>query len=343
MIIFDFKKSGQVEKQRGKKLVKITMFGLMAIIILVILFVLWITQPLLFSPKTEKSGTEVDDKKLEVHVRKLSEEFHSRNFANIENLNKAADYIKNEFEKSGGIVREQVFKEGRNDYRNIIVSFGPETKERIVIGAHYDSCYDTPGADDNASGVAGLIELAHLFGKTKPSKQIELVAYTLEEPPFFATEQMGSFVHAKSLNEDGVEVSLMISLEMIGYFSDEKNSQKFPLSILKLFYPDQGNFVAVVGNFTNAFTVRKFKSLMSQTTDLPVYSINAPKIIPGIDFSDHKNYWNFGFDALMITDTAFFRNENYHTTRDTAEKLDYQRMAKVVESMFDAVNKLINN
>ena len=339
----NYQKLKQNEKHNRKTLVKIIMYGLILAIILVFVAVFWLTQPLISSFKLKNSNVLIKPEKLETHVRKLSEDFHPRNFANKKNLNATADYIKEEFTKSGGKVSEQPFRDGKNEYRNIIVSFGEESTDRIVIGAHYDSCYDTPGADDNASGVAGLIELAHLFGKQKTSMQIELVAYTLEEPPFFSTEQMGSFVHAKSLKDKNAKVRLMISLEMIGYFSDVENSQNFPVSIMKLLYPSRGNFISIVGNFTNVFTVRKLKGLMSSSTDLPVYSINAPTFIPGIDFSDHKNYWENGFDAVMITDTSFYRNHNYHTTKDTAETLNYVKMAKVVKATFDAVNHLSEN
>ncbi len=328
------------KKQTKKSLVKLTMYGIIAVVVLVIILILWITQPLFTNPKVNKSEIKINEQMLKFHVRKLSEDFHPRNFANIDNLNATANYIKEEFEKAGGKVSEQIFKEGKNDYRNVIVRFGDESKERIVIGAHYDSCYDTQGADDNASGVAGLIELAKVFGKNKPPIQIELVAYTLEEPPFFATEQMGSFVHAKSLKEKNVNVRLMLSLEMIGYFSDEENSQQFPIPGMRYLYSNKGNFISVVGHFTNIFTVRKVKRLMSESNELPVYSINAPTKLPGVDFSDHRNYWHFGYDALMITDTAFFRNKNYHTTKDTADTLDYGRMARVVEATYYAVKTI---
>jgi Zn-dependent M28 family amino/carboxypeptidase len=222
----------------------------------------------------------------------------------------------------------------------VIALFGPQSPERVVIGAHYDGCGDTYGADDNASGVAGLLELAQLLGRETVPFQVELVAYTLEEPPFFATTGMGSHVHAKSLKEQGINLRLMISLEMIGYFSDEPGSQEFPVSPLKLLYPTKGNFISVVGHAANIFTTRKVKSAMQSASDLPVYSTNVPRMIPGVDFSDHRNYWIFGYDAIMITDTAFYRNRNYHTTGDTAEKLDYGKMAKVVDGVYKFVKTL---
>lgn len=314
-------------------------FSLLIVLGLITVLCFWITQPLIFSPKIENS-TKVDSEKLRIHVEKISNEFYPRSQANLVNLNKTADYIKSEFEKSGGKVSEQNYRVEGREFRNIISLFGNEMNERIIIGAHYDSCGDTVGADDNASGVAGLIELANLLGKEDLPIQTELIAYTLEEPPFFATTGMGSHVHAKSLKENEVKVRLMISLEMIGYFSDEPNSQEFPVSILKLLYPTKGNFISIVGNFTNILTVRNIKSAMQSTSDLLVYSTNVPTLIPGVDFSDHRNYWIFGYEAIMITDTAFYRNKNYHTTADTPEKLDYVRMAKVVEGVYKYIKTL---
>jgi Zn-dependent M28 family amino/carboxypeptidase len=323
------------ETRNRRMLLNSMLIGVLIMIIFGFLLCFWITQPLLFSSKIE-NPEKVDIKSLQTHVEKLSNEFYPRNYLNNTNLNKSADYIRTEFEKTKGIISEQNYRVNENTYRNISVIFGKESKDRIVVGAHYDSAYQTHGADDNASGVAGLIELAKLLDKTDLPMQVELVAYTLEEPPFFATEKMGSYIHAKSLKENDVNVRLMISLEMIGYFSDEPNSQQFPVSFLKLIYPSEGNFISIVGNFSNVFTVRNFKSAMQSSNDLPVYSSNVPSFINGVDFSDHRNYWNLGFDAIMITDTAFYRNFNYHSTEDTAEKLDYVRMAKVVEGVYQA-------
>ncbi|HZG51707.1 MAG TPA: M28 family peptidase, partial [Pyrinomonadaceae bacterium] len=199
-----------------------------------------------------------------------------------------------------------------------------------------------PGADDNASGVAGLIELAYLLGGTPPAVRVELVAFALEEPPYFRSPFMGSAVHAASLRAQGFAVRAMLSLEMIGYFSDQPDSQHYPVSFLKAFYPSQANFIAVVGKMDQGRTVRRIKKAMAEASPLPVYSINAPRSIPGVDFSDHLNYWNEGYDALMITDTAFYRNPHYHTSADTPDTLDYRRMASVVQGVYAAVLSLTN-
>ncbi len=170
---------------------------------------------------------------------------------------------------------------------------------------------------------------------------MELVAYTLEEPPFFGTDQMGSFVHANSLHADGIGVRLMISLEMIGYFTDEPGSQKFPIILGQVLYPTTGNFAAIVGNFTNTGSVRKFKrSLIS--AGIETRSLSTPEFLPGVSFSDHRNYWKFGYNAIMITDTAYFRNQAYHTVGDTEDRLDYDRMAEVVNGVFNGVVEIAN-
>jgi Zn-dependent M28 family amino/carboxypeptidase len=222
----------------------------------------------------------------------------------------------------------------------VIAEFGPETNERIVVGAHYDTAGPLPGADDNASGVAGLIELAGLLAKQQLPVRVELVAFPLEEPPYFGSKFMGSAVHANDLRAQNARVRGMISLEMIGYFSDAPRSQNFPAEILRAFYPTKGNFIGVVGTLDEGLLVRRIKLAMQGATPLPVHSINAPLAVPGVGLSDQLSYWNAGYKAVMITDTAFFRNPHYHTVDDTAEKLDYKRMALVVEGVYAAVLEL---
>jgi Zn-dependent M28 family amino/carboxypeptidase len=282
----------------------------------------------------------VDPARLEAHVRKLSVELGPRDESHIENLDRVAAYIKNEFSQTTALVSEQPYRVQGKSYRNVIAQFGPESAERIIVGAHYDSAGPLPGADDNASGVAGLIELARLLGQKPPPLRVELVAFTLEEPPYFGTTGMGSSVHAESLRNQNVRVRAMFSLEMIGYFSDAPNSQEFPAGVLSAFYPSTGNFIGVVGRLGDWSLVRRTKAAMRNASPLPVYSINSPAFVPGVDFSDQLNYWHAGYDAAMITDSAFYRNHNYHTAQDTPEKLDYKRMAMVVEGVYAAVVEL---
>lgn len=296
-----------------------------------------VVQPVL--PVGDPSGVAaVDPGRLEEHVLALSSSFSPRDEAHPANLDRAAAYIAEKFRAAGGRVSEQPFEVEGKTYRNVIATFGRETSERIVVGAHYDAAGPFPGADDNASGVAGLLELALLLGRSVLPMTVELVAYTLEEPPYFRTEYMGSAVHARSMVDRNLPVRMMISLEMIGYFSDEKGSQSLPSPVVRPFFPSAGNFIAVVGKFGQGGLVRQIKRSMRAATDLPVHSFSGPpSLVAGIDFSDHLNYWNAGFDAVMITDTAFFRNPHYHTENDTPEKLDYPKMARVVEGVYGTV------
>lgn len=287
----------------------------------------------------------VDPARMAQHVRKLSVELYPRSFDHIANLTRTARYIEDEFRAAGAQVSVQDVIVQETRYKNVVARFGPHTGPLMVIGAHYDSHglgaapvvtgdTHTPGADDNASGVAGLIELAYLLGRAAPSRSIELVAYTLEEPPHFRTGHMGSAWHASALRKEGREVTLMVSLEMIGYFSDAPGSQSYPVPGMRMLYPDQGNFIALVGRFGDVAASRRAKAIMLGATDLPVASLNAPPAVPGVDFSDHRNYWRAGYPALMVTDTAFMRNPNYHQAGDTADKLDVVRAAKVVQSVY---------
>lgn len=325
----------------NKKILKRISFPLIRVVCICALFV-YVSGCMISQPsfrKNKLSSLTVDPARLRTHVEKLSKDFHPRNWMEIENLNNCADYIADQFEKAGAMVENQEFKVYGKTYRNVIGRFNAGKGSRIIIGAHYDTCEQTPGADDNASGIAGLIELAYLLGKHLPEKEIELVAYPLEEPPFYNTPNMGSAVHAKSVAEDKANIAGVVVLEMIGYFDDSKGSQSYPMRMLHLIYPDRGNFIAVIGPWNQGKWVKKIKTGMKGTSDLPVYSMRAPAAVPGVDFSDHKNYWPYGINAVMITDTSFYRNKHYHEDTDTADKLDYDRMAKVVIAVFEAIQK----
>jgi len=304
------------------------------------LAILWLimAQPSLV--RNSPSRQTVSPATLREHVLVLSDRRHPRSFGHAGNLNACADYIANQFKEAGAVTSFQEFRNGETTYKNVRGFFGDDAGPRIVVGAHYDSCYLTPGADDNASGVAGLIELAHLLGKTNLRTQVEVVAYSLEEPPNFGTDGMGSVHHARLLKSEGVEIASMICLEMIGYFSDRKGSQKFPIRLMRLFYPSKANFIAVIGSLGQRRLAREVRNLMRGATDLAVHSLNAPRLVPGVDFSDHMNYWNEGYDAVMITDTAFYRNANYHEQGDTPDTLDYERMSRVVIGVYEAVKSM---
>jgi hypothetical protein len=283
------------------------------------------------------AGVEVDAAALRGHVETLAGgRFAPRDVDHPEQLEQAATWIAVELRRVGASVREQVYQVDGRTYRNVLADFGPETSERIVVGAHYDTAGDQPGADDNASGVAGVLELARLLAAHRPPLRVELAAWTLEEPPTFRTRNMGSAVHAAALAAAGTRVRLAISVEMIGAFSDEKGSQHYPTG-LGFFYPSTANFVAVVGKWGQGAAVSEVARGLRSGSSLPVETLAAPSFVTGVDFSDHRSFWAHGVDAVMVTDTSFFRNARYHTTADRPETLDYARMAQVVKGLHCAV------
>ncbi|WP_246357931.1 M28 family peptidase [Pyxidicoccus fallax] len=292
------------------------------------------------SAQVPAAPSDVDPERLRAHVRMLSETFHPRDSSHPENLERAANYIADALKKAGGHVESQPYRVGGNDYRNIIARFGPEAGERLIVGAHYDAVQGTPGADDNASGVAGLLELARVLGQKPPPLRVDLVAFTLEEPPHFRTSQMGSAVHARSLKEAGVRVRAMLSLEMLGTYSDAPDSQEYPIAALRLRYPDKGHFIGVVGLPGDGGLTDTVAAAMRAGSPLPVESLNAPRMVTGVDLSDHSSFWDQGFRAVMVTDTAFMRNPRYHTSEDTWDTLDYARMAQAVQGVYAAVRTL---
>ena len=294
---------------------------------------LWavITQPFTL-PSNISLSIEADASRLERHVRMLAAELAQRS-DDAAALEVSRDYI---FEQLShyGEPQLQTFDVKGIEYSNVVLKLGSERQPPIVVGAHYDSYNGLPGADDNASGVAGLLELARLISESNNRLDVELVAFALEEPPYFHTQDMGSAHHAASTSGD---VELMICLEMIGYFRDAPGSQTYPLRWLKHLYSSRGDFIAIVGRLSEISAVRTIKSAFSATVDLPTRSLNFLPIVPGMGLSDHSSYWARDINAVMITDTAFQRNPNYHTLDDTPDTLDYSRMANVVTGTFAAL------
>lgn len=319
--------------KRAIQLISILVFLLFALVV-------WVYQPIL-STGSHESDEGANPLILEAHTRMLSEQFVPRDFSHPENLNRTAAYIRTEFEKTSGRVSEQIYDAQGETYSNVILELGPTIEESgslIVLGAHYDAYDIYPAADDNASGVAGLLELGRMLDGAELGKTIQLVAFTLEEPPYFRTKSMGSAQHADALAAENAPVDLMISLEMIGYFNDAPNSQAYPVDAMGFLYPTTGDFIAVVGRMNQPGPVRNVKRGMLAGSTVDTYAIAAPpNLVPGIDFSDHRNYWAHDFPAVMVTDTAFNRNFAYHTPNDTADRLDYDRMAAVVNGIYHVV------
>lgn len=280
-----------------------------------------------------QSGQRADPQILEQHVRFFTDTVFPRDYLHTDNLDHAAHYVSRAFQQVGAHVSEQPYSIDGREYRNIIARFGPPHGPVVVVGAHYDAYSELPGADDNASGAAGLLEAARLLASHTHETPVELVAYSTEEPPFFRSPDMGSAIHASSLRKSNRRIIAMIGLEMIGYFSEV---QPAPFAVLRLLYPATGDFIVVAGRWADRSLIKEVKKSMRGASALDVRSYCGPTDL-GSDLSDHRNYWGDRSHAVMVTDTAFIRNPNYHSKTDTPDTLDYSRMASVVDGVVNAV------
>ena len=277
--------------------------------------------------------------RLQGHVQVLAGEIGERHKYLRSKLDQAADYITREFESMDLVPAPQVFDDG---FRNIVVDlYGRERRDEIiVVGAHYDTVTMTPGADDNASGIAGLLELARLLRDRPLRRSVRLIAFANEEWPFFGHDDMGSRVSARGSHDRQENVVGMFSLEMIGYFSSEPRSQWYPRSIRR-FYPQQGNFIAFVSNLNSREWLMQGIASFRRHGQFPSEGMSAPEwLVRDIRRSDQSSYWAFGFPGVMITDTANFRNYGYHNVGDTVRSLDYDAMARVVDGIADMLTDL---
>ncbi|GAB3738289.1 M28 family peptidase [Hymenobacter agri] len=276
-----------------------------------------------------------DTARLRQHLLLLTTTPQARNYQHPAVLDSVAVYLSRRLRAAGAYaVGEQPYAVQGQTYRNVLGSFGPADGPRLIIGAHYDVCGEQPGADDNGTGVAALLELARLLGQqTRLPYRIDLVAYTLEEPPFFRTPHMGSYVHAAALKAADVPVRGMVALEMLGYYDDRRGSQHYPIGPLKFIYGSRGNYVTVAQKFGNGRFGRRFARQYRAVAALPAKRFKAPAWLPGIDFSDHLNYWKFGYPAVLLTDTAFYRNRAYHQADDALNRLDMRRLGLAVDAL----------
>ncbi|MDR3235329.1 MAG: M28 family peptidase [Prevotellaceae bacterium] len=275
------------------------------------------------------------------HLRIITKTDGYRNYQNINRLNQTAKYILSVFQQYADTAYYQPYQVKDVTYKNVVCRIGSANdKPLVIVGAHYDVCGDQEGADDNASGIVGLLELVRLLSDKKINYPIEIVAYSLEEPPYFRSEYMGSYIHAQSLFNAGTPVYGMVVLEMIGYFSDRAKSQSYPVKVMKVAYGTTGNFILLARKTNAGEFVKKFSAGFKHSANIDTKSLKAPSKLQGIDFSDHLNYWNFGYDALMVTNTAFYRNHNYHHTSDKMETLDIPKMMKVIDTAFHALLSL---
>jgi len=271
---------------------------------------------------------------LAAHVQTLAGEIGERNIWRYPALRAAAEYIERTFADLGYRPLDEPFQSRGKAVRNIIAekpgSLAPE--EIVLVGAHYDSVQGSPGANDNGSGVAALLELARLLANRELPRTVRFVAFVNEEAPFSYSDEMGSLVHAGGARERGERIVAMLSLETIGHYSDERGSQHYPFP-LSLFYPDTANFVGFVGNMASRNLVRTAVRSFRSHAAFPAEGAAVPERIEGVGWSDHRSFWRNGFPALMVTDTAFFRYAHYHSETDTPDKVDYEHTARVVAGL----------
>ena len=276
------------------------------------------------------------------HINRLAVDIGPRPVTNELSIKKTENYITNYFKNIGLQVQLQQYKYGNYDITNIITGSQENllSSKYYVIGAHYDSVPETYGADDNASGIAVLLELARYTMQEKISLPVRFVAFTAEEPPTFSTRYQGSKVFVKSALENKDEILGAIILEMVGYTSNE---QAYPLVLKWMGYPSKGNFIGIVGNRKSKKFGQSIFQSFKKNDQLPVETLFVPfngRILPDTRLSDHSSFWDAGLFAVMITDTAFFRNPNYHTLKDTLDTLDYFFMAELVKSLLITLKKL---
>jgi hypothetical protein len=327
-----------------------------AIVVAAVLVLLWWFGMRMPGKNVSKVGPLSPDEialreELRADVQKLAGEIGERNMWHYPQLNAAADFIEDSFSRAGLRTRRDSYEIRGQACHNIEAEIPGNQPEIIVIGAHYDSVFGSPGANDNGSGAAAVLALAKRFAareteqgapQRKPNKTLRFVAFVNEEPPYFLSGEMGSQVYARRCKERGDKISAMISLETIGYFSDASNSQKYPSPGLGLFYPKVGNFIGFVSNIRSGALLRRVITLFRKNAKVPSEGASLPAFIPGVSWSDQWSFWQNGYPAIMVTDTAPFRYPYYHSSNDTPDKLDYDRFALVVSGMEKVIQELVN-
>jgi hypothetical protein len=277
---------------------------------------------------------------LKSDVQRLAGEIGERNMAHYGQLNAATDFIEDSFSRAGLHPRRDSYEVRGEACHNIEAEIPGTRPDVVLIGAHYDSVFGSPGANDNGSGVAALLALARRFAGKPAQQTLRFVAFVNEEPPYFLTEQMGSFVYAGRCKARGDRISAMISLETIGYFSDAPHSQTYPAAGLGVFYPTVGNFIGFVSNVHSRALLRRSIALFRKHAKIPSEGAALPSFVPGVSWSDQWAFWQHGYPGIMITDTAPFRYPHYHSATDTPDKLDYDRFALVVSGMQKVIQEL---
>ncbi|MCI0495175.1 M28 family peptidase [candidate division KSB1 bacterium] len=278
---------------------------------------------------------------LHLHVKTLSREIGPRNSLHYPALTKAYRYIEQQMSKFNSELSIQDYHHEKKNYHNLILEFmGNELPDEIiVVGAHYDTVMNSPGADDNASGIACLLELIRLLHHYPNKRTLRFAAFTLEEPPFFGTEQMGSYVYARSCRNKNENIACMIALEMLGYYTEKRHSQKHPFPHANQQYPDKGNFIALISNERSRHLNKTFAGYVKETSLIEAHPYTPISYSPEIELSDHASFWKNDYPAFMITDTAFFRNPNYHEINDNIETINFRYFTRTVFSLIHAIKR----
>jgi hypothetical protein len=332
-----------------ERLPRIVLFALVAVAAVLLGTKLWQDWPVTRMPGESYRGElpELTPHEAELrdamrrHVATLAGEIGERNVPKYINLSKAADYVEASFASADYTVDRQGYRVGTQTCYNLAVEIpgSDRADEIVVVGAHYDSVVGSPGANDNGTGVAALLEIARDLAHAKPSRTVRFVAFVNEEPPYFQTEAMGSLVYARRCRERGERVVGMLSLETIGYYSDARGSQHYPFP-LGFFYPSAGNFIGFVANRASRDLVFDAIASFRRNARFPSEGGVLSESLPGIGWSDHWSFWQAGYPAIEITDTAPFRYPHYHTAADTPDKVDYDRTARVTVGLEGVVADL---
>jgi Zn-dependent M28 family amino/carboxypeptidase len=278
---------------------------------------------------------ETLETRLRLHVQTLAGEIGERNVFRPEALHAAADYIKAEWRRQGYEVKSQNYVTRGVQCENLEVSRtgSVHPKEILLVGAHYDSVRGSPGANDNGSGVAALLEISRLFVQVEPEITVRFVAFVNEEPPFFLWKDMGSLVYARAARQRGDRIRLMVSLEMLGCYSEEPGSQHYP-PLFRFFFPDRARFIAFVSNLRSRKAMLQAARAFRACSDFPLEYVTSFSFIPGVAASDHFSFWRQGYPAFMVTDTAYYRYPYYHTALDTPDRIRYEPFAQVTNGLY---------
>jgi Zn-dependent M28 family amino/carboxypeptidase len=277
------------------------------------------------------------------HLYHLAAEIGERNVFHPDALHRAEEYIKQNWDgQDYKVVTQEYTVENVRSANLEVTRIGKhKPNEIILIGAHYDSVIGSPGANDNGSGVAALLEISRQLSSIELQRTVRFVAFVNEEPPFFFTGRQGSRIYSKAARQRGDDIRLMVALETIGFYSDEPHSQSYP-PLFRFFYPDKADFIAFVSNFRSRKAMLHLARAFRASTDFPLKHVATLSMIPGVAWSDHLSFWLQRYRALMVTDTAFYRYPYYHTHQDTADKLDYSKLAKLTNGLARAIVLLAN-